>query len=100
MYDGDTWLWAYYDMYGTFPSWIDNSEGQWDGRLFDAYVDYYGKLPGQKSYNGWDWNWWDWSDDDDSDWSWDYWNTPWLYGGYSGGGSFGGYGGYSGYGWF
>lgn len=78
-YNGDEWIWAYYDIYGSFPSWInyeDNSN--WDYRLLKAYIAHYGTLPNQKNYGYWNWDnayWrlygnnpgnygWDYSDDD------------------------------------
>ena len=82
----DTWIWAYYDIYGSFPSWInyqDNSE--WDYRLLKAYYEHYGRLPNQQRYGWWDWSnayyrlygdngyysdpWWDYSDEDALNWA-------------------------------
>lgn len=55
-YSGDTWIWAYYDIYGTFPSWINyENTAEWDYRLLKAYYEYYGTLPNQKRYSNWDW---------------------------------------------
>lgn len=82
----DTWIWAYYDIYGSFPSWINYQDnGEWDYRLLKAYYEYYGTLPNQKKYSNWDWGnayyrlygdngyygdgWWNYTDNDALTWA-------------------------------